>query len=303
MLHKTYLPFTEEDLKEHFRYSENDITENLKKRIAKFEKSIKNYGEYIPDDTDTKKWKIIRQIEKDETFWTASSLMTLFHSDNRKEELKKMLIQAFGEKPPLEGFSNWEDCLNGDLKLFFEPRISSPIEYRKYLQKEVENRNFIPYILDNAKDKNGAYRLSLEKTTNVDAILLNLDNGFNVFIEAKVLSDISYSVTYDSMRNQIARNLDVMLSKEKSNNFSNKRETEKSLFLLLTPKLFKDNPRSRLYGYVFNDYKNNSELIKADLPHREDIKDFASISKRIGWITWEDLKKINSDCCKWISKI
>ena len=133
--------------------------------------------------------------------------------------------------------------------------------------------------------------------------MLNIKNGFNVFIEAKVLSDISYGVYYDSTRNQIARNLDVMLSKDNSKNIFNKRKTGKSLFLLLTPALFKTNPpRGRLYGYVFNDYKNNPELLKVDLPHREDI-DFESISKRIGWITWEDLKNINSDCCKWINKI
>jgi len=302
MLHKTYLPFTEEDLKEHFRYSENDITENLKKRIAKFEKSIKNYSEYIPDDTDKKKWKIIRQIEKDETFWTASSLMTIFRSDNSKEELKNVLIHAFGEKPPLDDFSNWEDCLKDELFLFFEPQISSPKKYRDWLKENVENRTIIPYILEKAKHKNGnEYRSNLESSTKVDALLLNKTNGFNVFIEAKVLSDISHSVDYDSTRNQIARNLDVMLSKDESNNFFNKRKTENSLFLLLTPEVFKDNSRSRLYGYVIDDYQKNSESIKRDLPHRDDI-DFENIPKRIGWITWEKLKEINSDCCKWINK-
>lgn len=303
MLHEIYLPFKEDVLQKHFKYSDNDSPEILEKRIAKFEKSIKNYSEYISEDTDKKMWKILRQIEKDETFWTASSLMTIFHSNNSKEELKNILIKAFGKKPPLEGFSNWEDCLKDDLKLFFEPRISSPIEYRKYLQNEVENRNFIPHILDNAKNKKGEYHSLLEKTTNVDALLLNSDNGFNVFFEAKVLSDISYKVTYDSMRNQIIRNIDVMLSKDNSKNFLNKRKPEKSLFLLLTPALFKTNQRSRLYGYVFNDYKKNPELLKADLPHRKDLQDFEGISKRIGWITWEDLKNINSDCCKWINKI
>ena len=46
-------------------------------------------------------------------------------------------------------------------------------------------------------------------------MLIN-ENGFSVLIEAKVMSDISCDVTYDSMRNQLARIIDVMLvNKEK----------------------------------------------------------------------------------------
>jgi hypothetical protein len=301
MLHNTYLPFKEEDFRNHFIQSKKDL-DNIVKYIAKYKRSIENYKIYEEKGQYDKRSKIIRQIEKDETFWTASSLMTIFYSPNRNEELQKILKLAFGEKPPLDDISSWEDCLNGELKLFFEARIPSPIEYRNWLKENVSSRNFIPYIIDKTKNKKDEYRSDLESATNVDALLLNSTNGFAVFIEAKVLSDISYQVSYDSMRNQIIRNIDVMLSSNNGlNEPLNKRLPENTLFLLITPKLFKDNPRTRLYGYAFTDYKCDPQRIQEDLKHRNlDINDCKKISKRIGWISWEDLKSINNECCKWI---
>ena len=102
------------------------------------------------------------------------------------------------------------------------------------------------------------------------------------------------------MRNQIARNIDVML--EKNENLCdplNKRDPEKTLFLLITPKLFKENPSNRLYGYKFNEYKTRPESLSDDLPHRKNY-DWQSISRRLGWLTWEDFKDVNKNCCRWL---
>lgn len=301
MLHKIYLPFSENVLKEHFVKSNKD-TDNINKHISKYKKSIENYEHYEIGKSLDKDIRLIRQIEKDETFWTASSLMTIFHSENRNLELKKLLILAYGERPPLNNISNWDDCINGESNLFFEVNIPSSKKYLDWLKENVTTQNFIPYIIEKAKHKKGYYRSNLEGATNVDALLINSANGFSVFIEAKVLSDISYQVSYDSIRNQIIRNIDVLLSV--NNNLGeplNKRLPDNSLFLLLTPQLFKDNPRSRLYGYIFSDYKNNPQLIGSDLPHRNlSLKECENIAKRIGWISWENLKQINDNCCKWI---
>lgn len=129
---------------------------------------------------------------------------------------------------------------------------------------------------------------------------MNPKNGFAVIIEAKVLSDISYEITYDTMRNQIARNIDVMLESNKELcDPLNKRDPDKTLFLLVTPKLFKDNPSSRLYGYKFNKYKTNPKSLSADLPHRKNC-DWQNISSRLGWLTWEDFKSVNRNCCLWL---
>ncbi|MCB9173173.1 MAG: hypothetical protein H6589_01040 [Flavobacteriales bacterium] len=303
MLHKIYLPFSEDKLKEHFVQLDNDST-NIDNHIARYKKSIKNYELFESKTPFTTDIKLIRQIEKDEIFWTASSLMTIFHSPNRISELIKLLTLAYGEKPPLDNFTNWNECLAGELNLFFEPNIPSPKIYLDWLKENVTIQNFIPYIIEKTRNIKGDFRSDLEGATNVDALIINSTNGFAIIIEAKVLSDISYQVSYDSIRNQIIRNIDVMLGENKNLATPlNKRIPDKSLFLLLTPKLYKDNPRARLYGYAFRDYKNDFQTIQADLVHRNLDKDQCEkISSRIGWITWEDLKSVNNDCCKWLNE-
>lgn len=95
-----------------------------------------------------------------------------------------------------------------------------------------------------------------------------------------------------------------MKKNEKLSPILNKRDPDKTLFILLTPQIFKNNPRSRLYNYVFNEYKNNPDTLKHDLIHKNlTIDGCKEISKRMGWITWEDLKSINNECCKWMDKI
>ena len=88
---------------------------------------------------------------------------------------------------------------------------------------------------------------------------------------------------------------------EKLDSPLSKRKPENSLFLLLTPKLFKENPKTRFYGYKFNDYKYNPSSIRDELEHRNlNEAELIKLSKRLGWTTWEDLKEINSECCKWL---
>jgi hypothetical protein len=236
-----------------------------------------------------------RQIEKNERLWTAACLMTVFYSKSRSQELTKIFSKGYGETPPIEGLNSWNECFEGELHLFFEPGLPSPSSYKEWLRKNLEKRHFIPYVLECANDDK-----ELEGRTNVDAILLNSENGFAVIIEAKVLSDISIDVTYDTMRNQIVRNIDDMLEKNRNKKFPlNKRDPSKSLFLLITPKLFKENPSSRLYGYKFNEYKTNPASLADDLPHRENF-DWQNISKKLGWLTWEDFRGVNKNCCLWL---
>ncbi len=221
-------------------------------------------------------------------------MMTIFYSQNRRQELTKLFKNAYGDLPPVRGL-RWEDCFDDDLYLFFEPKLPSPRSYKEWLRRNLTKRQFIPYVLESADGK-----VNLEGATNIDAILLNSKNGFAVIIEAKVLSDVSYKIIYDTMRNQIARNIDVMLEENKELCYPlNKRDPEKTLFLLITPKLFKENSSSRLYGYKFNEYKTNARSLSADLPHRENC-DWQNISGRLGWLTWEDLKNVNKDCCPWL---
>ncbi|UCG68535.1 MAG: hypothetical protein JSV09_12100 [Thermoplasmata archaeon] len=299
MMHEIYMPFTEKRLKEHFARVkiQGVCVETAENHLKYYRKSVENYTKRTIESKSISKIKEPYQIEKDEKFWTAACLMTIFHSQNRIQELSKLYRKAYGPFPPITGVHSWEECFGGNLHLFFETNLPSPLFYRqKWLRDKLKERQIIPYILNS---DNGTK--NLEGPTNVDALLVNKDNGFAVIIEAKVLSDISYQITYDTMRNQIARNIDVMLERNESLcKPLNKRDPDKTLFMLLTPKPFKDNPKSRLYGYKFNDYKENPATLQDDLPHRENL-DAESISKRLGWLTWEDFQEVNSECCKWLA--
>lgn len=299
-LHDIYLPFGEDVLKEHFIANEEGT--NLDKHISYYKESIERYKEF-EDRRGIERGEIkkIRQIEKDEKFWTASTFLTLFDSPTQNGDLIKMLERAYGQTPPLKNFENWAECLEGKLHVYFEPGLSSPKSYRDWLKDNFEH--LIPYVIKHARDKEGKFKTNLEGTTYVDALILNADNGFAVVIEAKVLSDISYDITYDMTRNQIIRNVDVML--DANHNLReplNKRKPENSLFLLVTPEIFKANPHTRFYGYKYLDYKNNPSTIAKALPHRElDSEQSKDLSNRIGWTTWERLREINNNCCKWLS--
>lgn len=293
-LHDTYLPFGEDTLRKHFVEISGKDSLNLNQHLDYYKKSIDRFREFELKGRDLprEKIKLARQIEKDEKFWTASTFLTLFYSPTRNDEFTEMLERAYGQTPPLKNFTNWTDCLNGDLHLFFEPRLPSPKSYLSWLRDNMGTQNHIPYIMDNAKNKFGRFRANLEGPTNVDALILNSSNGFAVIIEAKVLSDISCQVTYDMRRNQIIRNVDIMLEKNRLSSRLDKREPDNSLFLLITPEIFKHNPGSRLYGYKYCDYRNRPETISADLPHRNlDERQSIDLSKRIGWTTWEELKR------------
>lgn len=303
MMHPIYLPFNEKELLSHFaEVWQNGVCTKNVKHLEYYKCSIERYDEYLKDNPNRrgKPLEEMRkpcQIEKDERFWIATCMMTIFHSQNRRQELTKLFSNAYGNSPPIGGIYSWGECFAEELHLFFEPNLPSPSSYKEWLSSNLIKRQFIPYVLDSTDAK-----VNLEGPTNVDAMLLNSKNGFAVVIEAKVLSDISYEITYDTMRNQIARNIDVML--EKNNKLCHpldKRDPEKTLFLLITPKLFKDNPSSRLYGYKFNEYKTNPESLSGDLPHRHRTNcDWPNISRRLGWLTWEDFKSVNNNCCRWL---
>lgn len=302
MIHETYLRFSKEELLLHFADVKLGGTcEKNRKHIDHYVQSAQRYKEYCKRNQrrtgrSLEEMRKPCQIEKDERFWIANCMMTIFHSDSetRTQALTELFRKAYGDSPPVKRIDSWDECFRGTLHLFFEPKLPSPGLYKEWLSENLRRRHFIPYVFQSADDKS-----NLEGPTNADGMLLNSDNGFASAIEAKVLSDISYQVTYDSMRNQIARNVDVMLEKNKKPWPLNKRDPEKTLFLLVTPKLFKGNPPGRLYKYKFEEYEAKPESLAADLPHRK-RRDWRDISRRLGWLTWEDFNAVNMNCCPWL---
>jgi len=306
IIHQKYLPFSEEQLLSHLADVGAGRAGEREKYLGYYRKSTENYKTYCQANPDRKgktlrETKVPCQIEKDERFWTVACMMTIFYSPNRTEELVHLLKLAYGAYPPVEGIDRWEECCSGDLALFFETNLPSPRSYKDWLSKNLTTRQFIPYILDSAFLDGDRDKPNLEGPTHVDALLVNSKNGFAVIIEAKVLSDISVEITYDLMRNQIARNIDVMMGAENDTlpDPLNKRDPKRTLFLLVTPKLFKDNPTSRLYGYKFMEYKKDSDALARDLPHRTDC-DWGIVTQKLGWLTWEDFRSVNKDCCRWL---
>lgn len=285
MLHWDLMPFKEKQILNYF--------DNIK-HLEYFKNSIKKYIEYETkgDSCPISDYRELRQAEKDERFYTTRTFINLFEREinDRNDKIKLLLTKTFGDLPPFEKNKkypmNWDDILKGKLELFLEHVVGAPKEYKEYLSKNLNKRHFVKYVLDAGKEKKGEslFRLDLEGATHVDAFLENKVHEFRLYIEAKYLSDISYDVSYDLTRNQLARNIDIMLEDKKG----------RSLFLLLTPKYFKDNPNSRLYGYKMNDYKSNHLNLMADLCHRKNIEpsEWKLITDRIAWITWEDLKEL-----------
>ena len=196
----TYLPFTREQLRQHF-------TGSTDRNLSAFEKSAARYRAFLqkhPDLTNIslKEARTPRQIEKDETFWTAACLKALYEHPQFKLQLTSILCQLYGA---LDGLATWNDCLTGDLHLYFEARLPSPQTYVTWLSAHLPERQLIPYIRDAAARNSGR---PLEGPSHVDALFVNPLNGFGLLIEAKVLSDIDIMVSFDNQRNQLARNID-----------------------------------------------------------------------------------------------
>jgi len=228
--------------------------------------------------------------------------MKYFYRADRAECFGALMRKCFGDVPPLTDIASWNECFRGGLHLYFEVNLPSPPTYKHWLGLNFTQRQIVPYVLD-AGYRRGTdvVRKGLEGPTQVDAILLNADNGFAVLIEAKVLSDISYQVSFDAMRNQIARTIDVML--ERNANLPKPlslRRPERTLFAMLTPEMFRQYPHSRLYGWLLDEYRNNPAALARDLPHRQRV-DWPEIVCRIGWLTWEDCERVLPGSCPWLT--
>jgi hypothetical protein len=209
----------------------------------------------------------------------------------------ELLRDCLGDTPP-GSLTSWEAALDGDLQLFFEASLPAPKGYRGFLRDHRARRILIPYVRE-AAEKYVLGGRSLEGSTKADALLLAPDTGFAMLFEAKVLSDISTSVHFDVLRNQIGRSLDVMLEPAAENGQLSSRDPGLTCYVLITPEIFRTNRSSRLYGWLMRDYQCHPEALALALPHRKGA-DFAALARRIGWLTWEDCKRVCPDACCWL---
>lgn len=115
------------------------------------------------------------------------------------------------------------------------------------------------------------------------------------FVEAKFFSDCSTVVKNDPLRNQIVRVIENLLCFQSEGKFP-----QKLFFTLVTPKFFKENPKSRLYGYKMEEYKDINYILRdirlSNLENRmkkgwnypDNIEDRARRLKT-NWISYEDI--------------
>jgi hypothetical protein len=299
VIDQDYLPFTAGQLAGHFA-----PVAAMGDHLAYYRASAKraaNFKAAPLAGTPAELGKVVkwgRQMEKDERFWVAATLMQLFHAPNRIELFARMLRHCLGDTPP-GSLPSWEEALGHEQFLYFEANLPSPAGYSDQLGRHLDEHILVPYLREAAKLSRQRGR-KLEGATNVDALLTAPGTGFAVLFEAKVLSDISPGVQFDVLRNQIARTIDVMLEPNAQLRPPlSERRPDRTCFVLITPEIFRRNPDSRLYGWLLPAYQQDPALLQRHLAHRQPAE-LASVPQRLGWLTWEDCNHLHPGACPWL---
>jgi hypothetical protein len=297
-----YLPFSAAILGQHFAPVGSRQDPDTEKYLSYYRQSAEKYRAFLVATPSTKGLSLSElknpcQIEKDERFWTAACWLRYFYSDRRIEVLSKLMESCFGSQPPLKRMRSWSECFDGDLRLYFEAHLPSSQTYKRWLRQNLAERNLIPYVLRAAERSSNR---DFEGSTRLDVLIINADNGFALVVEAKVLSDISYMVSFDIARNQIGRTVDVIL--EHNTRLAvplRDRDPDETLFIFQSPAMFKTHRHTRLYGWLLDNYIKEPATLGRDLPHRSDT-DWRAVVNRIGWITWEDCAVTLPGSCPWL---
>jgi hypothetical protein len=303
-LHHTYLPFTADVLKTHFA----NVAGNgdADRHVRYYQESLDAFDAFQAATASAgtaaeKRSAATRglQIQKDERFWVAAALMGLYYSPDRVAALASLLTYALGPTPPIPEFNTWADALGEEQHVFFEANLPSPEKYRAWLGQHLDERVLIPHIRERA----ASAKKRLEGATKVDAILVVPDTGFAVLFEAKVLSDVSGTIEFDVVRNQLARIIDVSLdANPRLEGRLAARNPDRTCVVMLTPEIFQRQPESRLYGWLVRAYREDPALLAKHLPHR-DQDSLRRATTRLGWATWEDCNRSHPGVCGWLPTV
>jgi hypothetical protein len=227
-----FLPYSADELRLHFVDSDID-GEDPERHLKRWRSRIAAAPAKDPSF-----------LHRDETLWTAGALLAVQRQANSVDLWLAVMSQLFGPIPPTGERLEWSDLLGSDLKLFFEVGLPSPPGYRAWLGEHLDERQALLTQRLVAKERGQ----SLEGRTHLDALLLSPGTGFALHFEAKVLSDIDPKTTHDSLRNQLARNIDCLAAAAGEHPVLAARRPERSFIVMLTPELFRRNWHSRRYG-------------------------------------------------------
>jgi hypothetical protein len=305
LLHPVYLPFSEDVVRRHFAdvIGGGDPDRHLsyyRTRLAAAAElaAHRDAGSPVTRAMVHKG----RQMEKDERFWVVSALLSVWYGDDPKGGLVRLLQRCFGSVPAVAvrsgepAVGSWEQLLAGELHLYFEANLPSPPSYKEALKHRLDEVIVVRYVREAAEASSHA----LEGATKVDAVVVAPGTGFAVIFEAKVQADISTGVTYDVLRNQLARTIDVALDPNPKLAFPlSQRRPERTFVALITPQVFRDHPTSRLYGWLMRSYQESSADLQGHLPHRT-ADQVEGVRHRLGWTTWEELELLTPGACRWL---
>ena len=270
-----------------------------KELINNYDNKIKEY--FASADWEAKYRDKLKQINHDEPWLTLIACYSIFGNQSTINQSQLTAINGLLNSAGLGNRFHFSSLS----KVRVEDKLPEIEEYRNYLKTTLTKENFHLYpdrkktIEDKLKKKSASF----EGNTNLDLLIEGISSNkkTTIFIEAKYLSDISYQIKYNPVRDQIIRNIDCGIdyvrNKKYAENFGD------FYFFLLTPKVFRTevfgdskkselqkfgSDSSRLFCYKMNEYKN-FKFLKKLLPHRNlSDKDWKTLSDNIGWITFED---------------
>lgn len=130
VLDATYLPFTADQLRAHFApvTGKGDPDRHLAYYLASVKQAQAHAGQVRRGITPAPaQVRFGRQMEKDERFWLATALMSLYHQGGgaTRSELFAQLLNRARLRPP-GSYASWADALSSRLELFFEVSLPSP---------------------------------------------------------------------------------------------------------------------------------------------------------------------------------
>ena len=219
--------------------------------------------------------KIKELITKDdfysnERLWTFLLAYILSESKNRKDYLKL--------------FCDDELSISSDIDIWFE---AQPLVARSGSSGYTEGNNILDLAFGSIKKRgNGASTIEYNDMGN---------GSWACFVETKLCTDIQPGIKHDPLKNQMVRIIESLLCFQGGGICP-----EHLFFTLLTPRLFKNKPNSRLYGYKIDEYKDQKKIIddirqsKIRERHQHDWNYPKDLEKRvkslyINWITYEDI--------------
>jgi len=184
----------------------------------------------------------------------------------------------------LKKFLNEDVTINNDIEIWFE---AEPLSPRKEKAKNSEGNSKIDVAFGGIK-KRGSTESGIEFSSQ---------NDWVCFVEAKLFSDCSAGTEYDPFRNQLARIIENLICfQDSKGNFP-----ERIYFTLLTPRIFKERPFYKLYGFKYFEYQDRNNLKKefelSKIIPRSNQKNWQYPSDtmkrlkalKLNWVTYEEI--------------